>query len=132
MKMLLDSQWIDRENKITVHDPYDDSVIDYVPGASREDAKLALDAAEKGFKTARKLTVFERAKILYGAAEIISKRLEEYAVVIAKESSKTIREARKEAGRCVNTLIISAEEAKRLLGETIPFDSFPGGENRLG
>ena len=132
MKMFLDSQWVDRGNKITVHDPYDDSVIDYVPGASREDAKLALDAAEKGFKTARKLTVFERAKILYGAAEIISKRLEEYAVVIAKESSKTIREARKEASRCVNTLIISAEEAKRLLGETIPFDSFPGGENRLG
>jgi len=132
MKMLLDSQWVDREEKIPVYDPYDDSIIDHVPSATGEDALKALDAAEKGFAVARKMTVFERAKILYKSAEIVSGRLEEFAVTIAKEGSKTIREARKEAMRCVNTLTISAEEAKRILGETIPFDSFPGGENRIG
>lgn len=132
MKMLLDSQWVDREEKIPVYDPYDDSIIDHVPSAARDDALKALDAAEKGFAVARKMTVYERAKILYKSAEIVSGRLEEFAVTIAKEGSKTIREARKEAMRCVNTLTISAEEAKRILGETIPFDSFPGGENRIG
>jgi len=132
MKMLLDSRWVDRDEKIAVHDPYDDSVIDSVPRATEEDAVKALDAAEKGFAAARKMTVYERARILFKAAEIVSDRLEEFAAVIAREGSKTIREARAEAGRCVNTLTVSAEEAKRLLGETIPFDSFPGGENRLG
>jgi len=132
MKMLLDSKWVDREEKITVYDPYDDSIIDHVPSATRDDALKALDAAEKGFAISRKMTVYERAKILYKTAEIVSNRLEEFAVTIAKEGSKTIREARKEAMRCVNTLTISAEETKRILGETIPFDSFPGGENRIG
>lgn len=132
MKMFIDSEWIDSEKKIPVRDPFDDSVVDKVPSATREDALRALDAAVRGFEVSRRLTVHERANILYRTAEIISGRLEEFATLIAREGSKTIREARKEASRCVNTLTISAEEAKRLQGETIPFDSFPGGENRVG
>ena len=70
--------------------------------------------------------------MLFKTAAIVQGRLEEFAATIAREGSKTIREARKEARRCVNTLTISAEEAKRIQGETIPFDSFPGGEKRVG
>ena len=32
----------------------------------------------------------------------------------------------------MNTLTVSAEEAKRVTGETVPFDAFPGGESRIG
>lgn len=53
MKMLIDSQWVDREKKIPVRDPYNESIIDYVPRASRKDALLVLDAAERGFETSR-------------------------------------------------------------------------------
>ena len=48
------------------------------------------------------------------------------------EGIKTIREARKEVTRCIDTIHISAEEARRLTGETIAFDQRPGSENRLG
>ncbi len=132
MKMLIDSKWVAKEEMIHVYDPYDDSIIDEVPSANKDDVDIAMEAAEKGYAVARKMTVYERAKILYRTAEIVSGRLEEFANIIAREGSKTIREARKEATRCVNTLTVSAEEAKRILGETIPFDSFPGGENRVG
>lgn len=132
MKMLLDGSWVERSQTIDVRDPYDDSLIDTVPSANAEDVEAALEAAVKGFETAKKMTVFERAKVLYQTASIIADNLEDFAVVIAREGSKTIREARKEASRCVNTLTVSAEEAKRIVGETIPFDSFPGGEQRRG
>ncbi|MEA2005096.1 MAG: aldehyde dehydrogenase family protein [Acidobacteriota bacterium] len=132
MKMLLNGEWVDRDHKIEVKDPFDDSLIDTVPKATSEDVETALNAAVQGFEQAKKLTVYERAQILYKTASIVSENLEDFARLISREGSKTIREARKEASRCVNTLTVSAEEAKRLLGETIPFDSFPGGENRLG
>ncbi|MCJ7681559.1 MAG: aldehyde dehydrogenase family protein, partial [Candidatus Aminicenantes bacterium] len=132
MKMLLNGEWVDRDERIDVIDPFDNSVIDTVPGASAEDVDLAYRAAQKGFKIAKKMTVYERAQVLFKTADLISGRLDEFATVIAREGSKTIREARKEASRCVNTLIVSAEESKRILGETIPFDSFPGGEKRKG
>lgn len=132
MKMLLDGQWVDRNEKIDVLDPFDNSVIDTVPKGTKADVETALAAAAKGFEITKRMTVYDRAQILYKAAGIISDNLEDYATVIAREGSKTINEARKEASRCVNTLTCSAEEAKRILGETIPFDSFPGGEKRRG
>ncbi|MBD3414238.1 MAG: aldehyde dehydrogenase family protein [Candidatus Aminicenantes bacterium] len=132
MKMFVNSKWMDKKEQIPVHDPFDDSVIDSVPKADPDDIQRALASAYKGFETARNMTVYQRASVLYKTAEYISERIEEFATLIAREGSKTIREARKEALRCVNTLTVSAEEAKRILGETIPFDSFPGGEKRIG
>ena len=132
MKMLLNGQWVDRNEKIDVIDPFDNSVIDTVPSATAEDCELALSSAVKGFEITKKMTVYERAQILFKAARLLSERIEEFATIIAREGSKTIREARKEANRCVNTITCSAEEAKRILGETIPWDSFPGGEKRRG
>ncbi len=130
--MLLNGEWVDREEKIEVHDPFDHSVIDTVPSSTGEDVETALKAAARGFEISKKMTVYERAQILSRTASIVSENLEDFARIIAKEGSKTIREARKEASRCVNTLTVSAEESKRIMGETIPFDSFPGGEQRRG
>jgi len=132
MKMLLNGQWVDRDKKIEVIDPFDNSLVDTVPGATKEDIETALSAAVKGFEITKRMTVYERAQILFKTAKIISDNLDDFAKLIAREASKTIREARKEASRCVNTITCSAEEAKRILGETIPFDSFPGGEKRKG
>jgi glyceraldehyde-3-phosphate dehydrogenase (NADP+) len=132
MKMLLGGEWVDGDNKIEVRDPFDNSLIDTVPRSTGKEVDTAMAAAVKGFEVARKMTVYDRAQILFKTARIVEGRLEEFALTIAREGSKTIREARKEARRCVNTLTASAEEAKRIQGETIPFSSFPGGEKRRG
>jgi len=132
MKMLLGDQWVDREKTIDVRDPFDNAVIDTVPAADAADVEIALAAADAARATARAMTAYDRSQVLLATADIVADNLEDFAETIAREGSKTIREARKEATRCVNTLTISGEEAKRLLGETIPFDSFPGGEQRRG
>jgi glyceraldehyde-3-phosphate dehydrogenase (NADP+) len=130
--MLIGDRWVDKSEKIEVRNPYNDELVDTVPAGDAEDVRAALSAAEEGFRTNRGLPVHKRIEILYRAAQIIRDRQEEFARTIATEGSKTIREARKEASRCVDTITISAEEARRIAGETIPFDSRPGSENRLG
>jgi len=132
MKMLLAGQWVDCDKTIDIRDPFDDSLIDTVPAATTDDVEIALAAADAARGAARAMTTYERSQILLKTASIVADNLEDFAVTIAREGSKTIKEARGEASRCVNTLTISGEEAKRLLGETIPFDSFPGGEQRRG
>jgi len=132
MKMLLAGLWVDRDSTIEVRDPFDDALIDTVPAATDEDVETALAAADAARGAARGMSAYERSRILLGTASIVAENLEDFAETIAREGSKTIREARVEARRCVNTLMISGEEAKRLSGETIPFDSFPGGEQRRG
>ena len=49
MKILIDSKWIDKDDKIGVYDPFDNSLIDHIPKANREDVNNVLKAAEKGF-----------------------------------------------------------------------------------
>lgn len=131
------SMWIGGEQTtassvIPVYNPEDGSVVGTVPSATREQALAAVMAAKRGAKVAAHMATHERVAILAKAAQLVSERAEEFATLIAQEGSKTIREARKEAMRCAQTLAISAEEARRVTGETIPFDQAPGSEGRVG
>lgn len=132
MRMLIGEKWVDKEEKIEVRNPFNNELIDTVPSGDSKDVKAAYQAAEEGFKINRSLAVHRRISILYKTAEIIKDRREEFAKTIATEGSKTIKEARKEVSRCIDTITISAEEARRIVGETIPFDSREGSENRVG
>ncbi len=132
MDMLIDGRWVTTAERIQVTDPWDGSLVDTVPQGTAAHVDEAVAAAVRAFKTWRFAPVHERMRVLKAVADDVAANLEEYARLIAREGSKTIKEARKEARRCVNTLSLSAEEARRLYGQTVPFDSFPGGEHRHG
>ena len=131
-KMFLAGKWVDSERIIEVRDPQDNRVIGTVPAATAEDMLECVEQAKQGAKIAAAMPVHHRMKVIYTAADFIEQNSERYARTIASESSKTIREARKEVGRAIETLRISAEETRRISGETIPFDQSPGSENRVG
>ncbi len=132
MKMLIGGKWVEKGEVIEVLDPQDDSVIDTVPRATVEDVKLAYDVAEKGAEIMRKLSTYDRYEILIKTAQMLSDKLEEFSRLIAREGVKTIREARKEAARAVNTITYAAEEAKRLGGEIVRFDADFRRDRRMG
>ncbi len=132
MIMLIGGEWVAKPDTIDVENPYDGSVVDTVPAGSTEDVSVAVAAAVEGYQINRNLPVHERISILKKACIIMERRFEELARTIATEGSKTLSEARKEVGRAINTMTISAEEARRIVGETLPFDSAPGSENRVG
>lgn len=117
---------------IEVYDPGNNELVGTVPSASREDVEHVLARASNACDIARAMPTHLRMSVLRQVAEQVLNRHEEFARVIAREGVKTLREARKEVSRCVETLKISAEEARRLGGETIAFDQMPGSENRLG
>ncbi len=132
MEMLIGGNWVTKDKVLEVRNPFDDSVVDTVPRGTPEDAVKAIAAAVEGARLNRRLPVHARAEILHRVAHYVEEHQEDFARTIATEGSKTIREARKEVIRCINTISLAAEEAKRLLGETIPFDSMPGSESRVG
>ena len=55
-----------------------------------------------------------------------------FARIVVAETGKTITQASREVRRCVNTLGLSADEARRNAGEIVPFDAFAGSEDRRG
>ncbi|HJL19899.1 MAG TPA: aldehyde dehydrogenase family protein [Sandaracinaceae bacterium LLY-WYZ-13_1] len=132
MKMLLKNEWVDRDETIDVTDPQTGKVLDTIPQATERDVSEAIGAAVKGARTAYKMGSYARATVLRDTANLVEARAEDFAETIASEGVKTIREARKEVARCVNVLNVCADASKHIEGETITFDSFPGGENRKG
>jgi len=131
-KMLVGGEWIDKSEKIEVVYPYTGEVIGRVPQGTEEDVLTAIERAQEGFRKMSSLTAYERYSLLMKAADLLRNRSEEFARTLVLEVGKTIREARAEVARAVQTLIFSAEEAKRIGGETFPPDAHPNGAGKVG
>jgi acyl-CoA reductase-like NAD-dependent aldehyde dehydrogenase len=131
MRMYVAGQWIDKPQTIPVENPYDRAVIDTVPRADRGDVERALESAVRGAKVMATLSGYDRHRILRRAADLIAARREELGRLISMEEGKILAEGRLEAERAVETILGSAEEAKRIHGETVPVDGAPGGAGRL-
>jgi acyl-CoA reductase-like NAD-dependent aldehyde dehydrogenase len=118
--------------RTAVLNPYDGSIVGHVDRRAPADVNRLMQRAHSGFQISRALSRARRAQILEGAARIVADRADQFAKTIVLEAGKTIRQARKEVARCVNTLKLSADESKRNAGEVIPFDAYDGSENKIG
>lgn len=132
MRMYLAGEWVDRPRKIEVHFPYDGTVVDTVPEATLEDVDRALESAVRGAKVMARLPGYERYLILRRTASLLEERAEEFARTITLEEGKVLAEARAEVARSIQTLTLSAEEAKRLGSEVVPLDGAPGAAHKFG
>ena len=132
MKMYISGQWVDRASTTRVTNPFDGTVIDSVPRADASDVEAALAAAARGAKVMAGLSAYDRYSLLMKAAALISRRAEEFARIITLEEGKVIAEGRAEVQRAIQTLTLSAEEAKRIHGETVPLDGVPGAGRQMG
>ena len=132
MKMYMGGEWVDRDDKIPVVNPYDNSIVDTVPRAGIEDVDAAVASAERGAAVMAKVPGYQRFEMLRKAADLMEERLEELAQILTREEGKIIGEARAEVSRGVQTISLSGEEAKRLYGETIPLDGAPSWTGQFG
>ncbi len=132
MLLYFRGQWHDRDRKIEVRHPYDDSLVDTVPQASLADVEAAIAGAVEGAAIMRKLPGYERFQILRRATDAMLARQQELGRLISLEEGKTLAEGVFEAGRAAETMELSAEEAKRLSGEVLPLDGAPSGAGKLG
>jgi len=117
---------------INIYNPYDGTIIETIPESTLEDVERAIEKAEKGKKIMGEMSLFERSEILRRTAEIIEKNKEDFVLTLVKEVGKTIKEARTEVRRAIEIFRLASEEAKRIHGETLPFESVPNGEKRVG
>ncbi len=132
MQMMINGASVDNEEKITIKNPADNSFVDTVPLASLQDAKNAINSAFNAKKDMMSLTSREISQILFDIHDDLSENLDKFAELITRETGKTIRDSMMEMERSLDTLKLSAEESKRIYGETIPIDAGIGGENTLG
>jgi len=100
--------------------------------ATAEQYEQAVQGAIAGFERMRRLTSMERSRALHHVEQGLRARREEIGRIITSESGKPIRDALAEVDRAILTFKLGAEEAERIVGETIPLDLNPASKGRMG
>jgi succinate-semialdehyde dehydrogenase / glutarate-semialdehyde dehydrogenase len=105
---------------IAVVNPATGEPIGKVAHAEQADLDRALAAAAKGFATWRRISAYDRAKIMRKAAGLMRERVEEIARVMTTEQGKPLAEARGETALAGDIIEWFAEEARRAYGRVVP------------
>ena len=84
------------------------------------DLDRALEATTKGFQTWRKVSAYDRSKLMRRAADLLRERAGDIAKLMTLEQGKPVGEAKMEAIAGADVIDWFAEEARRTYGRVIP------------
>ena len=122
VKLLINGEWCDGTDGKSepIINPATGQVLARLAHAGRADLDQALHAADKGFKVWRKVSGFDRYKLMRKAAELIRARADEIAPLMTQEQGKPLAEAKAETLLAGDLIDWFAEEARRTYGRLVP------------
>src|SRR6201988_3434291 len=97
-----------------------DDILGTIRQATREEARVAVEAAASAFRGWRSTPAPTRGRIVAKAARLLEENKEALAQLLTHEEGKTIAESRGELQRSINVADFCAGESRRMNGETIP------------
>lgn len=124
-KLWIDGKWLESQQKVDLHSPYNGKLTGGVWQASAEQMESALNAAQHATASMRDLSRSARTKLLRGIAEGLNQRRAEIVRVLVSEAGKPVALAEGEINRAIVTFTIASEETKRLGGDVVPMDIEP-------
>lgn len=132
--------WINGQEKpgrsgvqMPVVNPYDGMILGSVATASPEDVAEAVEVAHETFhRVLKKMPRFERGAILRKTAIEIRDHFDELVDIVVAEAGKPIRDVRRELGRAISLLELSADYVMVQSGDVLPMDIVESGVNRHG
>jgi acyl-CoA reductase-like NAD-dependent aldehyde dehydrogenase len=131
--IFLAGRWVESDDPLVVSNPaHPDQPAGATYNASEAQYEEAVEAAVAAFEVTRVLPAYERGSILRNISAGVKARREELGRMIALEAGKPIRDSLVEVDRAVLTFRLGAEEAERMVGETIPLDLMPASKGRIG
>ena len=130
-QLLIRGKWVDGESTQTLTEKFQGRVYGQMAVASATQVDEAVTGALAGVQ-ASSLSPYERFQILAQAARLTEGRMAVLSGLMRDEAGFTKPDADNEVRRCVQTLELSADEAKRLNGELVPMEAAAGMKNRLG
>jgi succinate-semialdehyde dehydrogenase / glutarate-semialdehyde dehydrogenase len=120
--LFIDGKWTKAAGgrSIPVVNPATGDPIGTVAHADKSDLDRALEAADKGFRAWRKVSAFDRSKVMRKAANLLRERADAIAPLLTQEQGKPLPEAKGETLAGADVIDWFAEEARRTYGRVIP------------
>jgi succinate-semialdehyde dehydrogenase/glutarate-semialdehyde dehydrogenase len=102
-----------------------------VPTADEAQVAQAVASAHAAFRRGGP-SQYERGAVLERASRLVESRQDEFVRTMQIEAGFTVSDAGGEVRRCIETLRLSGEEARRLAGEVVPIAGAPQQAGRIG
>ena len=120
--LFIDGVWGPSESGKTldVMNPATGDKLGTLAHAGIADLDRALAAAERGFRAWRKVSAYERAKVLRRASALMKERVDRIAPLMTAEQGKPLAQAKGELIVASEVIEWFAEEARRTYGRVIP------------
>jgi succinate-semialdehyde dehydrogenase/glutarate-semialdehyde dehydrogenase len=120
-QLFIDGQWTPGVSGrvIPIENPATGQKIGNLAYAEKADLERAAVAAAKGFQTWRKVSAYERAKLMRAAAGLLRERAETIARNLTQEQGKPLAQARLELANSADVIDWFAGEAPRIYGRLI-------------
>ncbi len=122
VSLFIDGNWTKTAagRTIPVVNPATGEDIGTVAHADKNDLDRALEAADKGFRAWRKISAFDRSKIMRKAANLLRERADAIAPLADPRAGQAARRGRSETLAGADVIDWFAEEARRAYGRVIP------------
>jgi succinate-semialdehyde dehydrogenase / glutarate-semialdehyde dehydrogenase len=122
VNLFIDGAWTPAAagRTIAIANPATGETVGKVAHADRGDLDRALAAADKGFKAWRKVSAYDRAKVMRKAAGLLRERADAIARLMTQEQGKPLAEAKGEIMAGADVIEWFAEEARRAYGRVVP------------
>lgn len=122
MKMIIGEKYADASSGevIEVRNPYNGTLIDTVPNATKEDVDLAVSVAVSAQKEWKKVPVYKRVELVKQFLNLVEENKDELAKTLSMESGKNITEVAVEMRNIFTAWNAFSEKAKHLYDSVIP------------
>ncbi len=122
VSLFIDGAWVKAAGGHTqpILNPATGEQIGTVPVAEKADLDRALAAAAKGFNAWKKVSAFDRYKLMRKAADNLRSRAEDIGKIMTMEQGKPLMEAKMETLAGGDIIDWIAEEGRRAYGRVIP------------
>lgn len=125
-------KFIETGSVLEVKSSYNNSMVGSTFLAGTNELESAIACAQAVQSEMAQMPSWKKHKILMQIAGSLTENREKMADIICREASKPIRMAQGEVDRAIQTIIVAAEESRRIEGEIIKIDWTPAGEGREG
>ena len=122
MKMIIGDRYADASSGevIEVRNPYDGSLVDTVPSATKEDLDEAVRCAVNAQKQWKQVPVYQRVELVKKFLSLVDKNRDELAETLSLESGKNITEVQIEMNNIFTAWNAFSEKIKHKYDEVIP------------
>jgi succinate-semialdehyde dehydrogenase/glutarate-semialdehyde dehydrogenase len=130
-KLLIGGGWVDGdEAAFPVLDKFSGATVGRCERASLAQVDAAVAAARRSFAATRQ-DPFDRYRMLLATSDLLMADRDALARTITAESGICWKDSWNEVARAAETFRVSAEEAKRLVGEMVPIEGAPDQASRM-